>query len=96
MRGGLARGIEFAKERNGDQSLLPPPVSPLPPVERDRSSSHGDHSLEANSAWSKVSSGLHHTGAVKTDNTLACWGENDLGELGDGTRTNRLESGAVN
>jgi alpha-tubulin suppressor-like RCC1 family protein len=48
------------------------------------------------SVWSnKVTAGLHHTCAVKTDNTLACWGGNGFGELGDGTRTNRLEPVAV-
>jgi alpha-tubulin suppressor-like RCC1 family protein len=37
--------------------------------------------------------GLHHTCAVLTDHSVACWGDNGQSELGDGTATQRL--GAV-
>ena len=39
------------------------------------------------SDWAAVSAGGDHTCAVKTDHTLWCWGNNDSGELGDGTTT---------
>ena len=34
---------------------------------------------------------LSHTVAVKTDGTLWAWGNNDFGQLGDGTTTDRLQ-----
>ena len=37
-----------------------------------------------------VKAGMFHTMALKNDGTLWTWGDNDKGELGDGTRTNRL------
>ncbi len=37
--------------------------------------------------WAQVSAGTSHTVAVKTDGTLWAWGENNVGQLGDGTTT---------
>jgi alpha-tubulin suppressor-like RCC1 family protein len=39
--------------------------------------------------WRYVSAGLDHTIALKTDNSLWCWGSNALGQLGDNTITSR-------
>ena len=39
--------------------------------------------------WLKVSSGLGHTIAIKTDGTLWAWGLNSSGQLGDGTTDNK-------
>jgi alpha-tubulin suppressor-like RCC1 family protein len=36
-----------------------------------------------------VATGGEHTCAVKTDGSLWCWGWNQFGQLGDGTKTNR-------
>jgi len=36
-----------------------------------------------------LSAGDNHTCAIKTDNTLWCWGSNSVGAVGDGTRTDR-------
>jgi alpha-tubulin suppressor-like RCC1 family protein len=33
--------------------------------------------------------GVHHTCAIKQDQTLWCWGHNEHGQLGDGTTTNQ-------
>jgi len=41
------------------------------------------------STWKKVSAGFDHTVALKSDNTLWCWGSNTLGQLGDNTVTAR-------
>lgn len=39
--------------------------------------------------WKQVACGNLYTAAVKTDGTLWAWGHNSLGQLGDGTTTNR-------
>lgn len=40
------------------------------------------------SAWSAVAGGSGHACAIR-DGTVFCWGENEMGELGDGTTSNR-------
>ena len=35
--------------------------------------------------WESISTGKNHSCAVKTNNTLWCWGSNDFGQLGNGT-----------
>lgn len=42
-----------------------------------------------------VASGEDHSCAVMQDATLMCWGSNDFGQLGDGTRVNRNYAVAV-
>lgn len=39
--------------------------------------------------WKKVSVGNDYACAVKSDNTLWCWGYNDRGQLGDASNTDR-------
>lgn len=38
----------------------------------------------------RVAVGERHSCAVRDNGTVACWGDNSLGQLGDGTTTNRL------
>lgn len=38
--------------------------------------------------WKGVSAGYRHTVALRNDNTLWTWGDNEYGQLGDGTITN--------
>ncbi|MBU0651397.1 MAG: SUMF1/EgtB/PvdO family nonheme iron enzyme [Proteobacteria bacterium] len=40
--------------------------------------------------WSAVKTGTSYTVAIKSNGTLWAWGENDLGQLGDGTLTDRI------
>jgi alpha-tubulin suppressor-like RCC1 family protein len=40
--------------------------------------------------WRSVSAGDTHTCAVTTGNVAYCWGDNEYGQLGDGTIVNRL------
>ncbi len=42
-----------------------------------------------------VSGGLYHTCAVLSDGALKCWGQNQLGQLGDGTRTDQYSPAPV-
>jgi alpha-tubulin suppressor-like RCC1 family protein len=39
--------------------------------------------------WKQVSAKWKHVAAIKTDGSLWLWGENDYGQLGDGTRSNK-------
>ncbi|MCL1793885.1 MAG: hypothetical protein FWG34_08445, partial [Oscillospiraceae bacterium] len=39
----------------------------------------------------QVSAGEYHTMAIKTDGSLWAWGNNDYGQIGDGTTTDRYE-----
>jgi alpha-tubulin suppressor-like RCC1 family protein len=43
----------------------------------------------------QVAGGDRHTCARKSDNTVWCWGKNDVGQLGDGTTMQRLTPAAV-
>ena len=47
-------------------------------------------SAAAGPAVSRVAAGSGHTCTVKADNTVACWGWNLGGQLGDGTKVDRL------
>jgi alpha-tubulin suppressor-like RCC1 family protein len=42
-----------------------------------------------------VSGGIEYTVALKADGTVVAWGRNDMGQLGDGTTTDRLNPVAV-
>jgi alpha-tubulin suppressor-like RCC1 family protein len=39
--------------------------------------------------WKQVTCGSYHSAAIKTDGTLWLWGRNDVGQLGDNTRTDK-------
>lgn len=41
--------------------------------------------------WAMAAAGNHFTLAIKTDGTLWAWGDNNYGELGDGTHQDRYE-----
>ncbi len=41
--------------------------------------------------WASVAAGSDHSVAIKTDGTLWTWGDNEHGELGDGTTIDRPE-----
>lgn len=45
--------------------------------------------------WCQIATGINHSMAIKTDNTLWTWGRNTHGRLGDGTTTCRSSPGTV-
>ena len=45
--------------------------------------------IGTDSNWSQVSAGANTSYAIKTDGTLWAWGQNDYGQLGDGTMVNK-------
>tara|TARA_Y100000590_G_scaffold337462_1_gene384454 strand:+ start:466 stop:2172 length:1707 start_codon:yes stop_codon:yes gene_type:complete len=46
-------------------------------------------------SYQSISSGYSHTCGLATDNKAYCWGNNEYGQLGDGTTTDRLQSTGV-
>jgi len=46
--------------------------------------------------WSKISVGDYHTLAISVDGKLWSWGDNYVGELGDGTTVNRASPAFIN
>ena len=40
--------------------------------------------------WKSITAGYYHNLAIKTDGTLWAWGNNDYGQWGDGTNTEKL------
>ena len=54
-------------------------------------SSGGSHyspeQVGSDTNWVKISSGYRYSCAIKSDNTLYCWGSNQYGRLGDGSST---------
>jgi alpha-tubulin suppressor-like RCC1 family protein len=44
----------------------------------------------------QVAQGYHHTCARRTDGTVHCWGENRLGQVGDGASTDAGDGGRLN
>lgn len=45
--------------------------------------------VEESSTWSKISAGLTHACGIRWPGSLACWGKNHLGQLGQGSRSPR-------
>ncbi|MFA7209793.1 MAG: hypothetical protein WC120_06000, partial [Parcubacteria group bacterium] len=55
----------------------------------------GIDGIGALSGIDRIATGAAHTCAVKTDNTVLCWGYNGNGQLGDGSDTDRYVPVAV-
>lgn len=73
-------------------------VSPAGTTTYTVSGTNADGCARSNS-WLKVSAGAYHTIAIKTDGTLWGWGQNDYGQVGDGTlinRNNPIQIGTAN
>ncbi|SVD78327.1 uncharacterized protein METZ01_LOCUS431181, partial [marine metagenome] len=56
----------------------------------------GYYSSAAPASASVLAAGTYHTCAVLDDGSLYCWGDNNYGQLGDGTDTNSHTPLAVN
>ena len=46
--------------------------------------------IGTDSDWQSISAGFNNSFAIKTNSTLWGWGQNDLGQLGDGTQIDKL------
>jgi alpha-tubulin suppressor-like RCC1 family protein len=51
--------------------------------------------VETNAQFRTIAAGLGHTCALTTGNTAYCWGLNNYGQLGDGTKNRHLRPVAV-
>lgn len=58
-------------------------------------STHPTPTLNGATGLNQSGTGSYHTCAVKSDASVMCWGDNDYGELGDGTREQHLLPVAV-
>jgi alpha-tubulin suppressor-like RCC1 family protein len=52
--------------------------------------------IDGGGSWKQVAGGSIHTCAIKSDDSLHCWGNNGNGRLGDNSQTNRLVPTAIN
>ena len=68
----------------------------LRPVDPDTDASLNVGALEkALSGASSISGGENHTCAIRPNATVACWGKNGDGQLGDGTFSNKSTAVSV-
>jgi hypothetical protein len=51
--------------------------------------------VDTGTTWARASAGVAHTCGLRTDGSLWCWGSNDNGRLGNGTRGRRTSPAAV-
>ena len=49
------------------------------------------HTWEVVRTWDEISAGGEHTCAIGSDTSLWCWGRNNYGQVGDGSREDRTE-----
>jgi alpha-tubulin suppressor-like RCC1 family protein len=70
----------------GDGSTIDRPVPTAVPIPLGKPTT---------TTWTAVSAGATHTCGRLSDGTIACWGSNTNGQLGDGTTTQRLLPTAV-
>ena len=62
----------------GGRVARPWPVEPVTPVQDE--------------GWYSVEAGWLHTCGVRQDGTTWCWGNNEYGQVGDGTATDKMSA----
>lgn len=70
---------------SGPTPVACPFYAPLTVCEFDIQQVKLDPSIGADNDWAVISGGATHSMAIKTDGTLWAWGNNDFGQLGDGS-----------
>jgi alpha-tubulin suppressor-like RCC1 family protein len=64
-------------------------------IRRDPSNKASFTRTASNTVWTTLAHGLNHTCGIAPDSTLWCWGQNDKGQLGDGTLLDNDVGGQV-
>jgi len=76
----------YAIKKSGHLYCLGSPKSCHLESESAKQDEAGNIQIGPDSDWTSISASSTHACAIKSNGTLHCWGENESGQLGDGTK----------